>query len=166
MTADSSRFISACSLLPPTGTLPQLPNYPPRYPFHATADPGSEISDGICFVVDCDWSTPTRRLTNSRQTSVRRSHSKILSSLPPPLGILEAVFTQELSAGDYDLKLKNGENATIGCSCCDAGFLLGACKSLLPRGVPGRWWVEPGVTVWGLCSSTLWSPRSSFSCTF
>lgn len=37
-------------------------------------------------------------LSNSRQTSVRRSHSKILSSLPPSQGILAVVLIEDLSA--------------------------------------------------------------------
>lgn len=63
-----------------------------------TADLGSEIADGVCFVVNCDWSTRNMPLSNGRQTSVHRSHSKILSSLPPSRGILAVVLIEDLSA--------------------------------------------------------------------
>lgn len=107
------------------------------YRLATTADPGPADTGGICFVVNCDWSTRTLSLSNSKQTSVRRSHSKILSSLPPSQGILAVVLIEELSVAKTIAK--NGENATFRCRCCNVSILLSTCKSLLSRGVSGRW---------------------------
>lgn len=101
MTADSSYFICNSDIY-----------YPPlEYRCNntiytsTTADSGSAIDDGICFVVNCDWSTRNPPLSNSRQTSVRWSHSKILSSLPPSQGILAVVLIEELSAAITTIKM-------------------------------------------------------------
>lgn len=75
------------------------------YTLATTADPGSAATGGICFVVNCDWSTRTQPLSNGRQTSVRRSHSKILSSLPSSQGILAVVLIEELSVAKTIAKM-------------------------------------------------------------
>lgn len=101
---------------------------------------GSDFADDICFVVNCDWSGPTMLLSNDRQTSVRWSHSKILSSLPLPGGIQAALSKTVVIAGKLS---EDGENASVGCSCCGIGTLFRTCKSLLPGGLLGWWWVWP-----------------------
>lgn len=98
--------------------------------------PGSDFAEDICFVVNCDWSGRTMLLSNDRQTSVRWSHSKILSSLPPPEGIQAALSKTVVIAGKLS---EDGENASVGCSCCSIGTLFRTCKSLLSGGLLG-WW--------------------------
>lgn len=64
-----------------------------------TPDPESGFGDDICFVVYCYWSKHTILLSNGRQTSVRWSDSKILSSLPSPLGIQTIVSKDVVGGG-------------------------------------------------------------------
>lgn len=102
MTADSSYFIYNSDIY---YLLLEFCCNNTIYTLTTTADSGSAIADGICFVVKCDWSTRNLPLSNSRQTSVRRSHSKILSSLPPSQGILAVVLIEELSAAITTVKM-------------------------------------------------------------